>query len=118
MDCPACGGSLVTLEIDPEQPISASLSDVILGAEEDERIDITRTCWACNWREVRHIHVKSIETTTGDEAAVERAGLIDEITDELAAIENLDALESALAEVRRQRRLELSTADTDADSSE
>ena len=54
----------------------------------------------------------------GDETAIERAVLLDEITDELAAIECLATLEDALAEVRRQRRLEPSTADTDADTPE
>jgi hypothetical protein len=34
MDCPACG-SLVTLEVGPDRPLSMSLSDAVLEADED-----------------------------------------------------------------------------------
>jgi hypothetical protein len=115
MDCPMCSGP-VTLEIGPEQPISAALTDVVLAAEEGERIEITRVCWECGWHEERHLRVESIETTPGDAADAERAALIDTITDELGAIENLATLEDALAEIRRQRRLELSTGDTEEET--
>jgi len=117
MDCPACGSS-VTLEVGPDHPLSASLTDALLAADEDECIEVSRNCWNCGWHEVRQVCVASIETTEGDETAIERAALLDEITDELAAIECLATLEDALAEVRQQRRLEPSTADTDADTPE
>jgi len=117
MDCPACGSS-VTLEVGPDHPLSASPTDALFAADEDECIEVSRNCWNCGWHEERKVCVASIETTEGDEAAIERAALLDEITDESAAIESLAALEDALAEVRRQRRLEQSTADTDADISE
>ncbi|WP_042664307.1 hypothetical protein [Haloferax sp. ATB1] len=106
MDCSACGSS-VTLEVGPDHPPSASLTDALLAADEDECIEVSRNCWNCGWHEERQVRVASIETTEGDE-----------ITDELAAIESLATLEDALAEIRRQRRLEPSTADTDAGTSE
>ncbi|QZP39384.1 hypothetical protein [Halobaculum magnesiiphilum] len=117
MDCPACGCP-VTLEVGPERPLSMSLSDAVLAAEEDERIEVTRDCWDCGWHETRQILVESIDTIAGDEATVERAALIDEITDELAGIDQVATLEELLAETRRQRRTEASTADTDSDSTE
>jgi len=50
-----------------------------------------------------------IDTTAGDETAVERAALIDE----LAAIESVDTLEETLAALRRQRATDSATTDTD-----
>lgn len=115
MDCPAYGSS-ITLEVGPERPLSTSLSDAVLAAEEDECIEVSRECWDCGWHEERQLHVASIETTEGDEAAVERAVLVDEITNDLATIESLATLEDIRAEIRRQRRLEPSTTDTDEDT--
>ena len=60
----------------------------------------------CGWQEVRQVRVESIDTTAGDETAIERATLLDEIDDELAAIENVAMLEDSLAEIRRYRQLE------------
>ena len=105
MDCPACGAPL-TLEVGPEQPLSTSLRDAVLAAEADECLEITRACWDCGWQEMRQVRVESIDTTAGDEAAVERATLLNEIADELAVIENIATLEDALAEIRRHRQLE------------
>jgi len=115
MDCPACGSS-VTLKVGPNHPPSASLTNALLAADEDECIEVSRNCWNCGWHEERQVCVASIETTERDEIAIERAALLDEITDELAAIENLATLEDTLTEVRRQRRLEPSTTETDADT--
>lgn len=115
MDCLACGSS-VTLEVGPDHPLSVSLTDAILTAEQDECIEVSRECWDCGWHEERQLRASSIDTTEGDEAAVERAALVDEITDELAAIDSLATLEDALAEIRRQRRLEPSIDDTDEDT--
>lgn len=112
MDCPACSSSL-TLEVGPERPLSASLSDAIFASDEDERIEVTRDCWDCGWHEVRQLRVESIDTTEGDEAAVERAALIGEITDELAAIGSVDTLEETLAAIRRQRATDPTRTDTD-----
>lgn len=117
MDCPVCG-SPVTLEVGPNRPLSTSLPDVLLAADEDEHIEITRDCWDCGWQEARQIRVESIDTTAGDETAVERAAVVDEITDELAAIDLVATLKDALAEIRRQRRTDAATADTDGDSTE
>ena len=61
----------------------------------------------------RALRVASIDTTAGDETAVERAALIDEITDELAAIESVDTLEETLAAIRQQRETDPTTTDTD-----
>ncbi|EMA03502.1 hypothetical protein SAMN05443574_1237 [Haloarcula vallismortis] len=112
MDCPACGAPL-TLEVGPEQPLSTSLRDAVLSAEADERLEITRACWDCGWQEVRQVRVESIDTTAGNETAVERAGLIDEINNELAGIESVDTLEEALATIRQHRDTDPSTIDTD-----
>ena len=117
MDCPACGGP-VTLEVGPDRPPSTSLSDAVLDAAEDERLDVVRTDWACGWQEERQIRVEAIETTAGDADAIERARLLEEITDELEAIEALGTLEDTLAEVRRQRRLEPAAEDTNEDVTE
>ncbi|SIS21552.1 hypothetical protein [Natronorubrum thiooxidans] len=117
MNCPACSGS-VTLEVGPDQPLSTSLTDVLLAADEDERINVSRNCWNCGWHEERQIRVESIDTTDGDEVAVKRASLVEEITDELAEIERLDTLEDTLTEVRRQQRLEPSTDSTEDDTTE
>lgn len=110
MDCPACGGP-VTLEIGPDRLPSTSLTDAVLDAAADERLDVLRTCWECGWQEERRLRVEAIDTTAGDDAVIERAALFERITDELAAIEDLGTLKDALAEVRRQRRLEPSTED-------
>ena len=108
MDCPACSGP-VTLEVGPDQPLSTSLTDVILVADEDECIDVSRNCWDCGWHELRQIRVESIDTTDGDTVAVKRSSLIEEITNELSEIERLATLEDTLAEVRRQQRMEPTT---------
>ena len=115
MECSMCSGP-VSLEVGPGHPISTSLTEALLAADEDERIEVSRYCWGCGWHEARHVRVESIDTTEGDETAIERAALIDEITDELAAIESLATLEDALAEVRRKRRLDLSTDDMGEDT--
>jgi hypothetical protein len=112
MDCPACG-SPVTLEVGPDQPLSTSLSDVVLTAEEDDRIKIIRDCWDCGWHETRALRVASIDTTAGDKTAVERAALIDAISDELGTMESVDMLEKTLAAIRRQRETDPATTDTD-----
>lgn len=117
MDCPACGGP-VTLEIGPNRLPSTSLTDAVLDAAADECFDVLRTCWDCGWREERRLRLEAIDTTAGDDTAIERATLFEEITDELAAIENLRTLKDALAEVRRQRRLEPSTEDMNEDAME
>ena len=112
MDCPACG-SPVTLEVGPDRPLSTSLSDAVLAADEDEQIEVTRDCWDCGWHETRALRVASIDTTAGDATAVKRAALIDEITDELAAIGSVDTLEETLAAIREQRETDSATTDTD-----
>lgn len=100
MDCPACGSS-ATLEVGPDHSLSVSLTDAILAADEDECIEVVRDCWDCGWHEKRQLRVASIDMTEGNEAAVERAALVDEIIDELEAIDSLATLEDALAEIRR-----------------
>ncbi len=70
MDCPACGSPL-TLDVRGERPLSTSLSDAVLAADEDKCIEITRDCWDCDWHEARQIRVESIDRAEGDEAAVE-----------------------------------------------
>jgi len=117
MNCPACGSS-VTLEVGPDWPPSTSLSDAIFAVDEDERIEVTRDCWDCGWHEVRQLRVESIDTTEGDEAAVERAALVDEITDDLATITDSTTLEEIRAEIRRQRRHNQATTDTEEETSE
>lgn len=117
MNCPACG-SPVTLEIGPERPPSTSLRDAVLGADADERFAITRDCWDCGWHEMRQLRVESIETTAGDDAAVWRAALVAELTDELAGIDSVETLEGTLVAICRQRRTDLVTTDTDDDATE
>lgn len=114
MECPACGGP-VSMDVGPNQPVTESVADALLAAGEDDQIIVTRHCWACGWTEDRAVSIDSIETTEGDGATVERAALLDDIEDELAAIESLATLEDALAEVRRQRQLEPRTDDTNED---
>ncbi|MBB6647799.1 hypothetical protein H5V44_16165 [Halobellus sp. MBLA0160] len=82
------------------------MADAVLAADEDEQIVVTRHCWACGWSEERSVSIDSIEITEGDTHAVERAALLDDIMTEATAIDDLATLENALAEVRRQRRLE------------
>ena len=117
MDCPACSGP-VTLEVAPDQPLSTSLTDALLTANEDECIDVSRNCWDCGWHELRQIRVESIDTTDGDTVAVKRASLIEEITNELSEIERLATLEDTLAEVRRQQRMEPTTDSTEDGTTE
>lgn len=69
-------------------------------------------------QEERRLRVEAIDTTAGDADAIERANLLEEITDELAAIEALGTLEDTLAEVRQQRRLEPVAEDTNEDATE
>jgi len=94
------------MEVGPDRPLSASVVDALITANEDEQIEIARTCWECGWHEERLVRIESIETTQGNDGAVERSELIDDITREAEAIESIAMLEHALAEVRRQRRLE------------
>lgn len=114
MECPACGGP-VTLEVGPDQPLSASVADALLAGDEDEQIIVARNCWTCGWSEDRSVVIDSIETTEGDADAVERATLLDDIMREATAIDDLGALEDALAEIRRQRRLETTASDSPDD---
>lgn len=111
MECPACGGP-ITMEVGPDQPLSASVADALLAAAEDEQIIIARNCWACGWTEERSVVIDSIETTEGDTDAVERAALLDDIMNEATAIDDLKTLKDALAEIRRQRRLEPTASDS------
>jgi hypothetical protein len=67
---------------------------------------------------MRQLRIESIDTTAGDETAVERAALIDEITDELAEIDQVATLEEFLTEARRQRRADPVTSDTDGNATE
>jgi len=117
MDCPACGIS-VTIEVGPDRPLSTSLRDAVLGADEEERIEVTQDCWNCGWHETRELCVASIDTTAGDAAVIERAALVDEITDEVAAIDSVETLEEILAAIRRQRGTDSAMSDTDDDATE
>lgn len=56
--------------------------------------------------------------SAGDADAIERARLLEEITDELEAIEALGTLEDTLAEIRRQRRLKPAAEDTNENATE
>lgn len=105
MECPACGGP-VTMEVGPNQPLTASVADALLAADENEEIVVTRNCWACGWNEDRSVSIDSIEITEGEAHTIERATLLDDIMSEATAIDNLAMLEDALAEVRHLRRLE------------
>jgi hypothetical protein len=101
------------MEVGPTHPLSASVADALLAANEDEQIVVGRNCWACGWSEERSVSIDLIETTEGDSHVVERAALINEITDELAAIESVDTLEETLAAICRQRATDPATTDTD-----
>lgn len=115
MECPDCGAP-VTMEVGPEHPLTASLVDALIAADEDEQIKISRNCWECGWREERLIRVESVETIDGDEPVAKRASLLNEIRSEAEAIESIAMLEDALAEVRRQRRLEPDASDAATDT--
>jgi len=101
------------MEVGPDQPVSASVADALLAAVEDEQILVARNCWTCGWSEDRSVVIDSIETTEGDTDAIERAALIDEITDELEVIESVDTVEETLATIRRHRETDPATTDTD-----
>jgi len=100
------------MEVGPDQPLSASVANVLLAGDEDEQISIARNCWTCGWSEDRLVIIDSIETTEGDAEAVERATLLDDIMREATAIDSPATLEDALAEIRRQRRLETTASDS------
>lgn len=104
------------MEVGPDQPLSASVTDALLAADEAEQVIITRNCWACRWTEDRSVVIDSIETTEGDADAVERAALLDDIMSEATAIDELATLEDALLEIRRQRRLETTASGSAADT--
>lgn len=108
VNCPACGGpvTLEMLEAETAQPHSLSLTEAILAADEDEHVELSRDCWECGWHEERHVRIEAIDTAKGDDAAIRRAALVEEITNELAATDSLNTLEGILAEIRRQCRLE------------
>lgn len=103
------------MEVGPDQPLSASVADALIAGNEDEQIIIARNCWACGWTEERSVVIDSIETTKGDADAVERAALLDDIMSEATAIDSLATLEDALAEIRRQRRLETAASGSHED---
>jgi len=100
------------MEVGPDHPLSASVADALLAADEDEQIVVARNCWACGWSEGRSVCIDTIETTKGDTHAVKRAALLDDIMSEATAIDDLTTLEDTLAEVRRQRRLTTDGADS------
>jgi hypothetical protein len=56
--------------------------------------------------------------TAGDETAVEKAALVDEITDDLATIPDLATLEEVRAEILHRRRHGPAATDTEEDPSE
>jgi hypothetical protein len=112
MNCPSCG-SPVTLDLGGDWPLSTTVPEAVLGVDEGASIEITRTCWDCGWQESRLVRIETIDTTAGDDHAAKRAALVDEITNEVGAIEDLTTLRDALAEVRRQRRLETTSTDPD-----
>lgn len=103
------------MEVGPDQPLSASVADALFAGDEDEQIIIARNCWTCGWTEERSVVIDSIETTEGDARAIERAVLLDDIMSEATAIDDLATLKDALAEVRRQHRLETTASDSPAD---
>lgn len=117
MDCPACGGP-VSRDVGPDRPPTTPLAEAILSADEDECVGVTQTCWNCGWQEDRQIRVTSITTSDGDLDVVARATLIDELTDELKAIDEVATLEDALGEIRRLRRIEPSVKDANEEPSE
>lgn len=108
----------LTLDVGQERPLSTSLLDAVLAADENERIEITRDCWDCGWHEARQTRVESIDRAEGDGAAVERSELIDEIVAELAAIDSVAILEDTLDDIRQHRRRHSVAIDTDTDLSE
>ena len=100
------------MEVGSDQPLSASVTDALLAADEAEQIIVARNCWACGWTEERSVVIDSIETTEGDAHAIERAALLEDIMSEATAIDSLATLEDALAEIRRQRCLEPTASDS------
>lgn len=60
------------LDVGPDRPLSTSLSDALLAADEDEYIEVSRDCWDCGWHEEQQIHVESIDTIDGDEVRRQR----------------------------------------------
>mgnify|MGYP007097484364 CR=1 FL=1 len=116
MEYPACGGSLITIEVGPDLPPTTSIVNALLAAGKDEVLVITRNCWDCGWCEDRSVSIDSIETTEGDPHAVEHAKLIDNIVSEATAINSLATLEDVLAEVHQRRRLEPADEDTEAET--
>lgn len=103
------------MEVGPGHPPSASVADALLATTEGEQIIVTRNCWACGWTEERSVVLDSIETTEGDAQTVERATLLDDIMNEVTAINDLGTLEDVLVEVHRQRRLEIGASDSPDD---
>lgn len=116
MECPACGGSLITMEVGPDLPPTTSIVNALLAAGEDEVFVVTRNCWDCGWCEDRSVSIDSIETTEGDAQAVEHAKLIDNIVSETTAINSLTTLEDVLAEVHQRRRLESADEDIEVET--
>ena len=112
MDCPVCSGSL-TVEVGPSMSFSTSLSNAILAAGEDECIKVIRDCWQSGCHEGREVRIEYIEVTDGDSQVVDRARLVSAIHEELDGIERQDTLEQALAEIKRNRRLEDATGTDD-----
>jgi len=111
MECPECDGP-VTVEVGRGQPLSTSILDTLLDADEDEDLIILRDCWACGWDEERSVVIESIETTPGDTDAIERTELLNEIMREASKIDSTATLEDAFAELRRKRRLETGVANS------
>ncbi|MFC7130579.1 hypothetical protein [Haloferax chudinovii] len=100
------------MEVGPNWPPSISVAKALLAADAEEQLELSRNCWECGWQETRVVRIDSIETTTGDAHTIKRAALVDEITAELEAIDSLETLSDALADLRRQRQLEADTAGT------
>ncbi|WP_251344514.1 hypothetical protein [Haloplanus halophilus] len=61
---------------------------------------------------------RPLSTSLRDAGAIERAALVDEITDELSTIDNVETLEETLAAIRQQRGTDPAMTDTDDDATE
>jgi len=117
MDCPACGCP-IALEVGPDRRFRRRFPTQSLQRRRTSESRLPEIVGTVGGHETRRIRIESIDTTAGDEAAIERAVLIDEIIDELEGIDQVATLEDLLAETRRQRRTDATTADTDGDVTE
>lgn len=109
MNCPDCESSRVAVDIVPPHNPTENLSSVVQRLDEGDTAGEMRWCSICGWTETRRVRLEEIEVEHGDSNVIETTEIRQEILETVDEIESLPALEDALSEINRIRRLNQGT---------